>query len=352
MTADCSPEGSVELLPEGFANLGESAAPSILERATKRVGLVHGKHDFRSGTRENLHGMATWIEAQTGKLRGKTMRLTSGVSLLIALSAACSPSIGTETPNPEPTKRPLATLSAPYALVDTPTPTFEPRSTQAVNNPYLIVITPTETSTGPTPTATATPGLRQFPICSLENYRECPLTTEDLLDGSYLRWLNTLSTPFDASKVKLADPIYTGNSILYNKDVKFEDPGESFYRKGLTYGFYISPDGYEANILPVENFSPSSPNENKWVIGIMFRSDRPQVEWKRILESWVKTPPAYRDFYKPELKYKLVTPYKETYAKYPDMSDRINKYAETGDFSYLSGPGLILPATVVYFSPP
>lgn len=57
----------------------------------------------------------------------------------------------------------------------------------------IITKTPTPTQ-APTATITPTP-LPEFDICTLENFRDCEITEEDLLDGSYFRWLNEVIAP-------------------------------------------------------------------------------------------------------------------------------------------------------------
>lgn len=56
---------------------------------------------------------------------------------------------------------------------------------------------PTITSTlTQEPTATITPtALPEFDICSLENFRDCEITEEELLDGSYFNWLKNVVAP-------------------------------------------------------------------------------------------------------------------------------------------------------------
>ncbi len=103
----------------------------------------------------------------------------------------------------------LVACSTPAAVTDTPLPP-------------TVTLQPTETLT-PTPeamataTETPTPEVKQFPICQIENFRDCLITVDDLFNGNYLRWLNTLSKPFDQSKIKQVPmEVVFGNIITYN----------------------------------------------------------------------------------------------------------------------------------------
>lgn len=151
-----------------------------------------------------------------------------------------------------------------------------PRITETSVSPTATEA-PTATATNtPEPTATATKEIKQFPVCSVENYRDCEIQYQDLFNGNYLNWLNTLSKPFDESQVnkdvKVVD--FPGTMITYGGSLG--DPNKDPVRRGVTVGYVLINDGEvgykewygkrEYAVLPIE-FDVNG--ESVWRIFVM-----------------------------------------------------------------------------------
>ena len=104
---------------------------------------------------------------------------------------------------------------------------------------------PTET---PIPTPTEIPA-KEYPITTIENYRDCYVPTEELLDGSYWNWLNDVIAPtlipwFQEHEGKIKDVriaaigLNTGNCLVFNPETapNFEDPETAPFKRGVTFG--------------------------------------------------------------------------------------------------------------------
>jgi hypothetical protein len=203
----------------------------------------------------------------------------------------------------------------------------------------------------PTPDSlTATPEIKQYKICTVENYEECPVPVEDLYNGDYLTWLKTLSKPFDPS-VKNS-PLMGGGLPLLMVSPKTEEeyqknPSSNSFRKGPA-GSVTTENGIPGIILNWEGHSDLTPNENAWLVTAMFKDPRmSDAMWQEILDLWISSDtPVIEDYSNIELD-KLVPLWREAYDRYPTMKSRTRSYRERGDPSYLSAPGIILPATVI-----
>jgi len=44
--------------------------------------------------------------------------------------------------------------------------------------------------------------IKSYPICKIDNFYDCVIPYEELQSGDYWLWLNTLSKPFDTTKMK------------------------------------------------------------------------------------------------------------------------------------------------------
>ena len=219
--------------------------------------------------------------------------------------------------------------------------------------------TPTEISTLVVPTPEV---IKEFPICKIEKFRDCPITAEDLLNGNYFRWLQTLSKPFDQSKIKevpFAETVVASSpsqphAIIYNPATapNFSDPSTAPFRRNVTFGVLeYEVEGVKsfAMIKPIEFYDKNEPTRNKWVITLdsYYRNGSypggdiaPYLAWD--INAW-KT-------------YMRITPIAEgtlsihtgledpvlsqAYAAHPEMSDRFQRFL-AGDVSALSGPGII-----------
>jgi hypothetical protein len=199
-----------------------------------------------------------------------------------------------------------------------------------------------------TPEPTATPEIKQYKICTVENYEECPVPVEDLYNGDYLRWLKTLSKPFDPS-VKNIPFMPEWPYLDYPPSIikqLHEKPSSNPLRKGPVSSL-TTEEGYPGIILNWEGHSDLNPDENQWLTTAMIHDPRvPDAEWLRFLELWASSEtPVIRDYSGVEFS-KLIPLWQSAYQRYPDMRVRTLNFRKTGDPSYVSGPGIILPATV------
>ena len=117
--------------------------------------------------------------------------------------------------------------------------------------------------------------IKSYPICKIENYDKCVIPVEDLLNGDYLKWLETLSQPFDATNLKQVPFVFLqeqeGNLIVYDMThtPNFSDPATRPFRRDVTSGVaYVTYDGVQVPYLirPIEFYDPKDPTHNKWVI--------------------------------------------------------------------------------------
>jgi hypothetical protein len=190
----------------------------------------------------------------------------------------------------------------------------------------------------------AAPEIKEYQICGVENYKDCVIPVEDLFDGSYLRWLQTLSKPFDnpqnlkvlTSRVQIENTVYFGDWGELNNS--FADPKTAPLRRGVTAGYVSLPGDTDYIVLPVEFYNPNSPSGSDWVIAVF--PEMTVFEEAGIMEDikkWTngKSLPLYTS---PE-RYELL---KRSFRNYPDLAQRVQEFADTGDPSSLSMPGIIL----------
>ena len=258
------------------------------------------------------------------------MRMLISSLLLASLLAACSPQIigPTATPTETPTPAPSATPS------QTPTPK--------------------DTAT---PTETPTPEVKQFPICQIEKFRDCPITVDDLFNGNYLAWLNTLSKPFDQSKIKQVPmEVVFGNIIVYNTKTapNFKDPATAPFRRDVTAG-YTSYQGIDYIVMPVEYFDPKHPDKNQWVITVCsfywpgHNQEKTNKNTSQAISAWEKNMKITAILTNDNIIGQadgdpLV---KTTFDNNPDMAERFNKFISGEDMSALSKPGIVVLNTIV-----
>ena len=254
-------------------------------------------------------------------------RIAFTLLFLLFLASACVPA-GSQN---APTVSPALTLETSTHLTpDTPTPD-----------------TPTPEATA-TPTETPTPEVKQFPICQIENFRDCPITVDDLFNGNYLRWLNTLSKPFDQSKIKQVPMIIVDNEILY--DIRtapnFNDPSTRPFRRDVTAGHVVF-NGNDYIAMPVEYFDPRHPDKNQWVITLCgayspgySMNDEIIQNAIRVWETEMHITPIETNDLLPfrNIKDQLIA---KTFDNNPDMADRFQRFVD-GDISALSDPGIVL----------
>ncbi|MCL5611637.1 MAG: hypothetical protein M1485_03655 [Chloroflexi bacterium] len=259
------------------------------------------------------------------------MRKQIILTLLLTMSlAACVIPIGGASTAPSAT----ATISPTATATETPTPTPEATAT---------------------PTETPTPEVKQFPICQIEKFRDCPITVDDLFNGNYLRWLNTLSKPFDQAKIKQVPmEVVFGNIITYNTKTapNFRDPATAPFRRDVTAG-YASYQGIDYIVMPVEYFDPKHPDKNQWVITVysMYWPGHNQEKTNKntlpAINAWRKnmkiTAITNNDIANNDITGNAEDPLgKMTFDNNPDMAERFGKFVSGEDMGALSKPGIVL----------
>ena len=241
--------------------------------------------------------------------------------LSITLLAACAPQI----------IGPSATETA------TPAPSATPSQTP----------TPKDTAT---PTETPTPEVKQFPICQIEKFRDCPITVDDLFNGNYLAWLNTLSKPFDQSKIKQVPmEVVWGNLIVYDTKTapNFRDPATAPFRRDVTAG-YASYQGIDYIVMPVEYFDPKHPDKNQWVITVysMYWPGHNQEKTNKntlpIINAWRKNMKITAIINNDITEHAEDPLGKMTFDNNPDMAERFGKFVSGEDMGALSKPGIVV----------
>ena len=220
----------------------------------------------------------------------------------------------------------------------------------------------------------------QYKICSNEKFYECVITQEDLLNGKYWLWLNTLDVKFDPSKIKdvpfVIDTGEYGSSWVDRTTVyhdsgpdsaaDFADPSTAPFVRDVTAGvvlfndngvetfdsvkpvfFYDKKTDTTYPVIAVESYYNNVPGQERGPrSGGHAKNDR---NWR---DNYNVTPLAVGCYtYEGErmCKFSLVSgatdPILEASEKlYPDMESRILEFA-SGNYVALSKPGLIVQTT-------
>ncbi|MDP2656776.1 MAG: hypothetical protein Q8P11_04395, partial [bacterium] len=193
-----------------------------------------------------------------------------------------------------------------------------------------------------------------------ENFRDCEIPVEELFDGTYFHWLETLSKPFDQSKIKDVPFSMLANMIVYNLKTapNFEDQSTAPFRRDVTVGIaFLEIDGVRTPYIvkPIEFFDKNEPNKNKWVITVdpfdsvkTRHGDNVIYEWGiRMWQEEMNTTPIWTDAFPyvtsndislRKLEDPLV---KQTFDNNPDMEARLKRFF-AGEVSALSQPGIVL----------
>jgi hypothetical protein len=111
--------------------------------------------------------------------------------------------------------------------------------------------------------------VKQFPVCQIEKFRDCPIAVEDLFDGNYLRWFETLSQPFEESQLDKRPWVMTSLRILIPDPTTKREPGAVTTHMHLTAGI-TTMDGVNYRLVPFElpdPTDPTNPDKNIRVIG-------------------------------------------------------------------------------------
>jgi hypothetical protein len=202
---------------------------------------------------------------------------------------------------------------------------------------------------------TPTPEVNQYKVVSIEKALSYKISADELLNGDYQKWLDTLSKPFDPSQIRDIDPIDYGGEILYNTrtipNFEGENEGKEPFRRFVTAAYTEYKD-QKYLVLPIEYYDRNNPIKNSWVVTVIpigkystEQNIQEIVEWFRIMNI---TPIATANHYVgQDTQYALVT---ETFSRYPDMAERFDRFThgeaepsdEVIDKTALSAPGIIL----------
>lgn len=235
--------------------------------------------------------------------------------------------------------------------------------------PTAAVIASATASATPTPEVTATPDISQFKVCTPEQFQKCPIRPESLFDGSYFAFLNTLSKPFDPTKIKdvplVWGNVYWDSPTIFYSFGKSENPpnwwlnGPNFpdresepFRRGVTAAYTEVTDTsgklHVYTVLPVEYYDRNHPDKNQWVITVLDNSWPPYStdyvinSQMRFWKNNMKVTPLITDDKQRWLPGAPVSPLIErTFTINRDMDQRFARFVQ-GDISALSEPGMVL----------
>jgi hypothetical protein len=186
--------------------------------------------------------------------------------------------------------------------------------------------------------------VKQFPICQLEKFRDCPIAVEDLFNGNYHRWLKTLSKPFDPAKLKWV-PMELVNGpglpfIGYDTSTapNYKDESVAPFRRSVTGGVTTYQD-MDYLIIPIEYADPKdpgNPEKNVWVIGVkpIIVKAREQI----VISGWKNgmhiAPIVTSDkYWSNNSEVPLLT---KSFEENPDMAERFQSFL-AGNVSALDG---------------
>lgn len=210
---------------------------------------------------------------------------------------------------------------------------------------------------------TPTPEPKEYSICNLENFRDCPIPAEDLLDGSYLRWLYTLSKPFPSDVItnipmEIVRVDFHDAFITYDIDTapNFVGAGDRKPFRRLVTSGHVIYEGNEYIVVPVEYYDKNQPEQSQWVITVMALRSKtgpiPEQYVRQHINTMSKqmnvTPisteaTGVRTMQTLDAPDPLVT---QTFTRYKDMMTRFRKFASGEDTAALSQPGIILLTSV------
>jgi len=154
-------------------------------------------------------------------------------------------------------------LSTTHVITSTnaPSDTKTPVPTLAIAS-----VSPTSTATTlPTPIPTET--VKEYPLTAIENFKDCIITEEELLDGTYFRWLNEIVAPtlvpifkarYERGLMQTDVPmtVYTHGAttfIAYVSDASFKDEDTRPFMRNVTFGYspatWITPEMRDAGAV-------------------------------------------------------------------------------------------------------
>jgi hypothetical protein len=197
------------------------------------------------------------------------------------------------------------------------------------------------------------PEVIDYGICTPEAFRECPVPPEDLFNGNYLAFLETLSRPFDKEKIKNVPLIYARDGlIMYDISnlPNFADPETAPFRRNVTSGV-TTFEGNEYIILPIEFADPKdpeNPDANIWIIGVSARYSPgytvSETDTRNVINIWMNEMNMAPFKTGPYLPFKnLLDPLvNKGFTDDPDLGRKIDDFVSTGDPSGLRGKVLLI----------
>ena len=225
------------------------------------------------------------------KIRSFTINLliVSIVFSMNLISCGTLPISPTLTPSPTQTSTPINTPTPTETPTSTPIPKYSKEQLSQMTNEEKLAAAPDvdgytkhvsgawviyENAEGPEQTYNLTTGamteIKQFPVCGIENFRDCPVTLEDIFNGNVMRWLEAQKRPFDTSKIKNVPLIwYEGwDRIQYDTRTapNFTDPATDQQHRDIAMHLQNVVDGvtYDYIYLPVDVYDPLT-KESHWV---------------------------------------------------------------------------------------
>lgn len=224
------------------------------------------------------------------------------------------------------------------------------------------------------PTPTATEIIPQYTLTpEIKNFRDSYIPVEELLDGSYYRWLKDTVAPilvpwFQEHEEKIKDvtldsvDIPSGKVIIFNISTlpNFEDPETAPFKRDVTFGFtssketnsilleYIDGDSLLYRILPVFYYDKETDQVHPVItVEPTFIKDEEEINKinRQYLEDMNITIIHMNDTLF-DIPYSLVN---QSFNKIgrDDMRDRMLRFLHDADFSALSGEGIILLTEVL-----
>ncbi len=192
--------------------------------------------------------------------------------------------------------------------------------------------------------------IKDYPICTTKKFRDCPISVEDSLNGSYLAFLKkNLSKPFDPSKFKnpMPDLIRTDKGvIIYDPSTapNFKDHESAPFRRNVTAGVVTMEDGKQYMLLPIEYpdpRDPTNPQKNVWVLGVqnLFGVSSgtvfPENLVAREIDWWnnkLNIAPIHTDYSSSPLNELII----KSQTQFPDIEERFDRFV-AGDTTALDG---------------
>lgn len=205
-----------------------------------------------------------------------------------------------------------------------------------------------EPTARPEPTATKEP--KQFNVCSVENFRDCRISAEDLLDGSYLNWLKTIAPQISIPPKLWITPIGDDeeNGIPPTELVLHWEGSGTAIRGDVTAA-YIPPTPKYGNkeyaVLTMFLANPNNPGGASEPIICVTDNLEGVIKGGFLetgLKKWKSNRPPY-GFFTDSASDPLLA---KAFKLHPDMQKRIENFLNTGDPSLLNAPGVLLRAAI------